>query len=317
MRVQSVGTGPVGGETGSGACCVLLRSLGFVLWLVRRTEGCKQRLESVPTEEPPSRAATPTAHAQPRPAPRWARGAASRTALAARARLAPLTWAAPLRGPLIQGSGKTGGVATSSDGMLMVPQQKAGPGAAQATGLRGKEGVQDLVRALARGSSSVVFGEGPLGGRVAAQFPAGLLVGRGHSLVLGGSQRQRPPRGWRGSQQGSKLCARYMQRGWSQRAQDGEAGPGALFRFPFHQSTSACGLVLGPLPLRFPGSVSELPLPVRLGKVPAAGAWASPSALLGRLPKPGRQGPCFHRGPAACAFPFPSVEWVHSLSPPT
>lgn len=76
VRVQSVGTGPVGGETGSGACCVLLRSLGFVLWLVRRTEGCKQRLESVPTEEPRSRAATPTAHAQPRPAPEmgtWSR----------------------------------------------------------------------------------------------------------------------------------------------------------------------------------------------------------------------------------------------------
>lgn len=232
----------------------------------------------------------------PVPPPRWARGAASRTALAARARLAPLTWAAPLRGPLIQGSGKTGGVATSSDGMLMVPQQKAGPGAAQATGLRGKEGVQDLVRALARGSSSVVFGEGPLGGRVAAQFPAGLLVGRGHSLVLGGSQRQRPPRGWRGSQQGSKLCARYMQRGWSQRAQDGEAGPGALFRFPFHQSTSACGLVLGPLPLRFPGSVSELPLPVRLGE---------PLGTAGSAAKAGPPGPVFPQRTSSLCLPFP------------
>lgn len=31
-----------------GACSILLRSLDFILWLVERTEGCKQLIELVP-----------------------------------------------------------------------------------------------------------------------------------------------------------------------------------------------------------------------------------------------------------------------------
>lgn len=49
MRVQAVGRGAVGGKIRSwGACSILLRSLDFILWLVERTEGCKQLIELVP-----------------------------------------------------------------------------------------------------------------------------------------------------------------------------------------------------------------------------------------------------------------------------
>lgn len=49
MRVQAVGKGAVGGKMGSwGACRVLLGGLDFSLWLVERTEGCKQLVESMP-----------------------------------------------------------------------------------------------------------------------------------------------------------------------------------------------------------------------------------------------------------------------------
>lgn len=48
MRVQAVGRGAVGGEIGWwGACSILLRSLDFILWLVERTEGCQQLIESM------------------------------------------------------------------------------------------------------------------------------------------------------------------------------------------------------------------------------------------------------------------------------
>lgn len=49
MRVQAVGRGAVGGKIRSwGACSILLRSLDFILWLVERTEVCKQLIELVP-----------------------------------------------------------------------------------------------------------------------------------------------------------------------------------------------------------------------------------------------------------------------------
>ena len=49
MRVQAAGRGAVGGKIRLwGACSILLRSLDFILWLVERTEGCKQLIELVP-----------------------------------------------------------------------------------------------------------------------------------------------------------------------------------------------------------------------------------------------------------------------------